>query len=54
MKLVLFLCQMLRTCSEPDLAKLTRTAELVDAVKRTRKQSLDLEKLKSEASVALF
>lgn len=40
--------QMLRTCSEPDLAKLTRTAEFVDAVKRTRKQSLDLEKLKSE------
>ncbi|XP_056011940.1 serine/threonine-protein kinase Nek1-like isoform X3 [Ostrea edulis] len=40
--------QMLRTCSEPDLAKLTRTAEFTEIVKRTRKQSLDLEKLKSE------
>lgn len=50
MKFVLFLCQMLRTCSEPDLAKLKRT----NAVKRNRKQSLDLEKLKNEASFALF
>nr|XP_022325749.1 serine/threonine-protein kinase Nek1-like isoform X1 [Crassostrea virginica] len=40
--------QMLRTCSEPDLAKLTRTAEFAESNIGTRRKSLDLEKLKSE------
>ncbi|XP_062603660.1 serine/threonine-protein kinase Nek1-like [Saccostrea cucullata] len=40
--------QMLRTCSDPDLPHLMRTAESTNIVKRTRRHSLDLEKLKTE------
>lgn len=45
---------MLRTCSEPDLAKLTRTAEFAESNIGTRRKSLDLEKLKSEVCPFFF